>query len=200
MPRMYDVTYTKNESKNPLQKSKMLSTSINSRYSLKDVITSNLAIRNQEDTGSCWTFAALSSLETNLALANYKSSTNTSKVYDSSERHMEYATSRVFLNNEINPIGYNRQVGSGGSWDLASSYLTNGSGAINESEMQFENNEDTINISQIQNKTITSQVYDTVEFPDYNSSLLVPISFYFYLILFGYSLFRYNTFYKFLYH
>lgn len=37
--------------------------------------------------------------------------------------------------------------------------------------MPFENNENSIDISQIQNKTITSQVYDTVEFPNYNSIL-----------------------------
>ena len=49
-----------------------------------------------------------------------------------SERHMEYATSRAFANNQINSLGYNRTVGSGGIWDFASSYLTNGTGAIDE--------------------------------------------------------------------
>lgn len=171
-PRMYDVQYSKTTSKNPLLRAGMLRTTFNPSYTLQDVISTNLIIKDQQQTGSCWAFAALSSLETNLALTNYKNGINTSKVYDFSERHMEYATSRVFLNNEINPIGYNRVVGSGGNWDFASSYLTNGSGAINESEMLFENNEDSIDISLIQGKTITSHVYDTVEFANYNYFLL----------------------------
>ncbi len=171
-PRMYDVRYSTNIFRNPLLKASMLRTKFNPSYTLQDVISNNLIIKDQQQTSSCWAFAALSSLETNLALANYKNGTNTSKVYDYSERHMEYATSRIFENNEVNSIGYNRVVGSGGNWDLASSYLTNGSGAINEAEMPFENNEDSIDISEIQGKTIASQVYDTAEFADYNSFLL----------------------------
>ena len=172
MPRMYDVPYNIIQYNNPLRSAKMLRASLDSRYSLKDIIPSNLEIRDQMQTGSCWAFSALSSLETNLALTNYKNGTNISKVYDFSERHMEYATSRVFANNQINLMGYNRTVGSGGNWAFASSYLTNGSGAIDESEMPFENNEDIINISEIQNKTVTSQVFDTIEFSNYNRFLL----------------------------
>lgn len=136
----------------------MLGSSLNSRYSLKDIISTNLTIRNQQQTNSCWAFAALS---------NYRNSTNTSKVYDFSERHMEYATSKTFANNEVNPIGYNRIVGSGGNWWTAEPYFINGTGAIAESEMPFENNENTINISEIQNKTVSSQVYDTMYFENY---------------------------------
>lgn len=169
---MYDVRYSKTTSKNPLLRANMLRTTLNPSYTLQDVISNNLIIKDQLQTGSCWAFATLSSLETNLALTNYKNGTNISKVYDFSERHMEYATSKFFKNNQINSIGYNRVVGSGGNWDLASSYLTNGSGAINESEMPFENNENSIDISLIQNKTVTSQIYDTVEFPNYNYFLL----------------------------
>lgn len=168
MPRMYEVEYTNSVSKNPLYIAKMLKASINSRYSLKDVIPANIVIRNQQQTNSCWAFATLSSLETNLALSNYKKGINLSKIYDFSERHMEYATSKTFANNVENKSGYNRQVGSGGSYQLSTSYLTNGSGAIPESEMPFENNENIIDISQIQNKTVSSQVYDTVLFPDYS--------------------------------
>ena len=170
-PRMYDVPYTKIKSKNPLLRANMLRATVdNEPFTLQSVIPNNLIIKNQQQTGSCWAFAALSSLETNLALANIKNATNTSKVYDFSERHMEYSTSRVFENNEINSLGYNRTVGSGGNFGYASSYLTNGMGAINESDMPFENNENTININAIQDKEVKSQVYDTVEFPDYNDS------------------------------
>lgn len=171
MPRKYEVPYTKIQNKNPLLKASMLGTSADGKFNLKDLISNNLVIKNQQNTNSCWAFASLSSLETNMALKNYYSQSE-EKIYDFSERHMEYATSRVFKNNEINSMGYSRTVGSGGSWAIASSYLTNGSGAINESQMPFEDNEEAINISQIQNKEITSQVYDTIEFTDYNSILV----------------------------
>ena len=169
MPRMYEIENTKVTSTNPLFKAKMLKASINPIYSLKDIIPANLSIRNQKQTNSCWAFAATSALETNLAMQDYKNSVVTPKVYDFSERHMEYATSKTFANGVENDIGYNRSVGDGGQWWTAESYLTNGSGAIDEAEMQFENNESTINISEIQNKTVTSQVYDTIDFPDYQN-------------------------------
>lgn len=169
MPRMYEVPNTKVEYKNLLYKAKMLKASMNNKYNLKDIIPDNLAIRNQQQTNTCWAFARLSSLETNLALYNYRNGINLSKIYDFSERHMEYATSRFFANNVENPVGYNRTVGDGGTRLMADSYLANGYGAIPESEMPFENNENIIDISQVQNKTISTQLYDTVEFPDYNT-------------------------------
>lgn len=89
------------------------------------------------------------------------------KVYDFSERHMDYATTTNFDNNVKNPYGFNRVPGSSGNWYIATAYLTNGLGAIEESEMPFQNNVGVIDISQIQNKTVTTQVYDTIEFPTY---------------------------------
>lgn len=112
-PRMYDVLNTNINSTNPLNKLKSIKASVEPRYSLKDVIPNNLKIRNQQETNSCWAFAALSCLETNLALADYKSGMNQSKVYDFSERHMEYATSKNFKDGKINNEGYNRIVGEG---------------------------------------------------------------------------------------
>lgn len=167
MPRMYDINYTETPTKNPLYLAKILKSSLNSRFSLKDIIPSNVVIKNQQQTNSCWAFSSLSSLETNLALSNYKNRINLNKVYDFSERHMEYATSKQFANNVENKKGYNRTVGSGGTSYFSSSYLTNGTGAIPESELPFENNENIIDISEIQNKTVSSQVYDTIYFPDY---------------------------------
>lgn len=167
MPRPYEIESSNTSSKNPVYMSRMLKAGIDSRYSLKDDIPANLAIRNQQKTNSCWTFAGLSALETNLALANYKNKTNLSKVYDFSERHMEYATSKMFANNSENKNGYNRAVGSGGNYYIALSYLTNGTGAVPEAEMPFENNEEVIDISEIKGKTVSSQVYDTVLFEEY---------------------------------
>lgn len=166
MPRKFEIPYTDIQYENPIVKAKMLGTSLTTRFSLKDIIESNTSIKNQQDTSSCWAFAALSSLETNLALQDYYNGLQ-ANLYDFSERHMEYATSREFLNNQINANGYNRLAGSGGIWNFAESYLTNGTGAISESDMPFENNNNKIEISKIQNKEVISQVDDTIEFPDY---------------------------------
>lgn len=168
-PRMYDVLSEQKSTKNLFFRARLLGASMNPKYSLKDIIPDNLVIKNQQNTNSCWAFSAISSLETNLAMNDYKNSIVTPKVYDFSERHMEYATSKTFANNVINDKGYNRTVGDGGQWYTAESYLTNGSGAIDEAQMVFENNENIINISEIQNKTVTSQVYDTIDFANYQN-------------------------------
>ena len=165
IPRIYSIPNIQADSKNPLKVTKrLLKSNLESKYNLKDVIPENISIKNQKDTNSCWAFASLSSLETNLALKN-KVNNKTPKVYDFSERHMEYATTRKFANNEINKNSFNRSVGDGGNYLISIPYLTNGIGAINETDMPFENNEDLIDIAKIKNKTVTSQVYDTVEFP-----------------------------------
>lgn len=169
MPRMYDVSFSKPEYTNPLYKAKMLRSNISPKYDLRDIIPTNLAIRNQLRTNSCWAFASLSSLETNLALTNYKKGVNLSKVYDFSERHMEYSTSKKFKNDVENPIGFDRLVGEGGTYLTAETYLANGYGAIPEAEMPFENNNALVDISQIQNKTVSSQLYDFAMYPNYNT-------------------------------
>lgn len=168
IPKVYNIEDTKIQTKNPLYYIKSLATSLNPKYNLKDVIPNNIVVRNQQQTNSCWAFASLAALESNIALLNQKEG-ETSKTYDFSERHMEYATSRFFANDEENLDGYNRGAGTGGNWFYAESYLTNGSGAVDETSMPFENNEDTISLSQIQNKEITSQVYDTRDFSTSNS-------------------------------
>lgn len=164
-PRMYDILKTDIETKNPLRLLRMVAQSLETRYSLKDTIPNNVVIKNQMKTNSCWTFATLSSLETNLALTYDKS-----KVYDFSERHMNYATSRIFKNNVVNQNGFDRTAKEGGTIGMARVYLTNGMGAIDEEQMKFENNSDTIDISEIQNKKVTSEVYDTISFSSYNAT------------------------------
>jgi len=167
-PKMYDELNTPFVINNPFYTINLLSASMSSRYSLKDVIASNVTIRNQYDTNTCWAFAGLSSLETNLALNNYYANENLDKVYDFSERHANYATTREFLNDEVNEWGFNRDPALGGQWFLIETYLTNGQGAIPETEMPFENNSDRIPLSTIENKTVETQVYDTIYFDNYN--------------------------------
>ncbi len=168
MPRMYDIPKNKKDVTNPLKLARILGSTVDTKYSLKDVIPANMVIKDQMNTGSCWTFSSLGMLESTLALMDYKNG-KSPVVYDFSERHMEYATSNVFKDG-INKNGFNRKVGSGGGSYLFIPYLTNGTGAILESDMPFENNEDTIELSKIQNKKVQTQVNDTVDFPAYNST------------------------------
>jgi len=182
MPMPYDIEKTKAITKNPLRLVQMAKGSVLNRFSLKDYIPENMVIKNQMATESCWTFSSLAVLESNLALKDYKkristfdlnneSSEENKKVtvYDFSERHMEYATSQTFAGGVINPLGFRREVGSGGNYRFYIPYLTNGSGAIPESEMSFENNQDKIDLEEIQGKTVVTQVNDTIIYPSYES-------------------------------
>lgn len=168
-PAMYDVGIPINTCNNPLYKARMLRAGVNTRFTLQNVIPENIQIKNQMQTSSCWAFATLSSLETNLALINHNKGKNTKKVYDYSERHMVYATSKYFLNDIQNPTGYNKTQQTGGSWLMSSAYLANGYGAVPEEEMPFENNENTIDIEEIKNKTIATQICDTMAYPGYST-------------------------------
>ena len=165
-PKFYDELNTELNSENPFYDASVVGASVNSKFNLKDLIPENLSIKNQLDTNACWAFSGLSSLETNLALKDYKNNVN-NIVYDFSEKHANYATSRFFSNAE-NEFGFNRTTSNGGQWYLIETYLTNGQGAILEKDMPFDNNTDLINISEIQNKEVVSQVYDTVYFDNYN--------------------------------
>lgn len=166
-PRMYDIPQSKQTVTNPFRLSRMLGSLIQPKYSLKTTIPENMVIKNQLATGTCWAFANLASLESYFALQDYKNG-KAPVVYDFSEKHMDYATSRVFLNDEINEFGFNRKAGGNGVDGIPIAYLTNGLGAIAEEEMAFDGNADLIDISGIQNKNVITQVNDIVTFPSYS--------------------------------
>ncbi len=166
VPRPYEIIKTAN--RNPFKLARILGATAETSYTLQTIIPDNLIVKDQGDTDTCWAFAAISSLETNLALRNYKNHIP-NKVYDFSEKHMEYGVTRKFLNDQVNIYGFNRELNSGGNYTLASAYLTNGLGAVNEDSMVFDNKVDEIELSQIQNKTVTSQVLDTKEFAEYTN-------------------------------
>lgn len=78
MPRKYDIiksqdnaTYLKNL-KNIFRMQMLLKGPLMDSYNLKDVIPENTTIRNQMNTNSCWAFASLGALETNLAMRDYQ--------------------------------------------------------------------------------------------------------------------------------
>ena len=171
-PSMYDVISPKTSSEyfrsmnNILNSPELLRSALDQEYDLRDIISNNVAIKDQMQTNSCWAFATIGSLESNIALLDYKAGV-AGNVYDFSERHMDYAArSNVFNNGETNGYGYNVGFDKGGTFYMAQSYLTNGMGAIDEAEMPFENNEDNINISEIQGKNTTTTLYDTIMFED----------------------------------
>lgn len=167
MPSTYEVESTDEEYKNIFSKLKTAIASFSATYNLEDVIGENIIVKNQGTTNSCWAFASIASLETNIAMIDYKNGELSTNIYDFSERHLEYATSETFLNDETNDLGYNRQIGDGGNYYLSASYLTNGIGAVTETDMPFEDNEDLIEISQI-NQDSATQVFDTKIFPVYS--------------------------------
>ncbi len=157
----YNVTKTKREVTNPLKLVSLLSATIDTKYSLKDVIPANMIVKNQQQTNSSWTFANIGALESTLALKDYKNG-KSPVVYDFSERHMEYATSMTFKDG-INPKGVNREVGDKDRVNIwmATSYLTNGMGAVLEKDMPFENNENKVELKQI-DKNVKTQINDTI--------------------------------------
>ena len=167
-PVPFEVLNTNYESKNPIDIVQSVGSTLESRYTLQDYIPENMVVRNQMQTGSCWAFASLGVLESNLALTNYYNDKE-AKVYDLSERHMEYSASREFKNGKINKFGLNRPLGKGGNYLISTSYLTNGMGAIEEKEMPFINELNEIDISEIENKEVVTQLYDTVVFPPQSS-------------------------------
>ncbi len=171
-PLKYDIKPQQTNSnklrtmRNPLKTFQLLKSSLQNKYSLKDKIPDNVKIRNQMDTNSCWAFAYTGVLESNLGLNDYLSSKPVT-TYDFSERHMNYSTTRnAFKNDAINSYGFTKTLDEGGNYLMALSYLTNGMGAIPESELPFEDNEDPIDISKIQNKTVSTTVYDAILFGD----------------------------------
>ena len=127
-----------------------------SRFNLAEELS--LRVEHQQNTTECWAFSLLKSVETNKALQN-----GTREIEDFSERHMDYATSRNFLDG-INEAGFNRDVGNGGLLVVGLAYLTNGQGAVLEQDMPFKNEEKKISLSEI-DKNVNTIVNDYYNFP-----------------------------------
>lgn len=173
-PRMYDIEASNFVPRNQLKIMRNTGATYAKKYSLRETLPEkNLRIKNQKVTNMCWTFASLSSLETNLALSDYFNN-RAIKEYDFSERHMEYATVRE-LDGGTNEFGFNRKIdgGSRGLNKFDIPYLTNGMGAINENDMPFSIDLSMKPLSYIQNKEVQTQVYDIIDFPSTKSDELM---------------------------
>lgn len=152
------VPYTVDLDANTLEQNEAGTSTLPEKYSLKDSLDINA--RNQQNTGFCWAFAASKVFETTYAKLNNKTTIN-----ELSPRHMVYATSRYFNNNIENPMGFNRNVSTGGNYWQSTAYWTNGSGPVLEKDMPFVNSMEKINISEIQNKKVQAQLDDATFFP-----------------------------------
>ena len=160
----YNSEYLKNKN-NPFKIFRLLKSTITPNYSLEKIIPENVKIRNQMQTNSCWNFAYIGALESHLGLTDHLNS-KSKTIYDFSEKHMNYSTARsAFKNDVINPYGFTRNLKDGGTLLMCLAYLTNGSGAISESELPFENSEEKIDISEIKNKTVATTLYDANIYP-----------------------------------
>ena len=116
-------------------------------YNLNEDI--KVDVKNQWSTNECWAVATISSLETNVGLS--KKQEETARF---STRHLDYATSRTFLDG-TNLKGYKREAGDGGIPNVSFNYLINGEGAVLEKDMPFEDNEKRINLSEIDKEVDT---------------------------------------------
>lgn len=127
-----------------------------SRYNLNDQSNVDIKVKHQGKTNECWAFSMTSVLETNLALTQ-----NVKKEF--SPRHMDYSMVRTFTDG-VKQDTLNREAGQGGLGQFAIAYLTNGSGAVLESQMPFVNSEEKISMSEL-NKPVDTFATETVTFP-----------------------------------
>ena len=121
----------------------------------------NIRVENQGITNECWAFSVLKSMETNIALES-----GVTELRDFSERHMDYSLIKTFTDG-TNPNALNREAGDGGLPIMGLAYLTNGSGAVLEEDMPFENNMDVISLESL-NKDVDTIVTDYQLLPTIN--------------------------------
>ena len=151
MPRVLNQLLGKTE--NPFDR---VGSVYDSRFNLAEKL--NLRVEHQKSTTECWAFSVLKAVETNYAIEN-----GLKDIANFSERHMDYATSRNFTDG-INEAGFNRDTGNGGLLVVGLAYLTNGQGAVLESDMPFKDDERKISLSEI-DKNVDTIVNDYITLP-----------------------------------
>lgn len=167
-PMKYDMIgkVEEQEVTNPLKGYMSTMSLSQSSYDLRDVISANMTVKNQQDTMFCWAFASTAALETTLAVKDLKKGAET-KVYDYSERFMGYASfSTPYNNGQLNTYGSSTGgTLSGGTLTDSIRIYLNGLGAVYESSMPFVNTAENIDLSEIQNKEAQTTVKDIMILP-----------------------------------
>lgn len=126
---------------------------IPSSFNLKDKI--NIKVENQSESGLCWDYASMKSLETYLSL-------NQKIDYDFSEIHVDYITSNLLYG------GLVREVHGGGNFNTFKDYLKL-TGPVLEKDVPFKNYSEEEYQNFIDMKEI-ARVTKTVDFPSIDSS------------------------------
>ena len=160
IPNQYKAKESNENISNPITIMNLLGAGEEESYSLKNVIPNDIIIKNQTPLNLCWAFSSLSSMATNLGLQNR------SKTYDFSARHMDYASAENTSSGaNTNLYGTNREIGSTANWGIAINYLTNGLGAVKETDMPFNTGTNNISYNQIVSKTPTTEAYKIKIYP-----------------------------------
>ena len=97
-----------------------------SKFDLRDYnyVTS---VKNQDNSNTCWTFATMASIESNLLMNKIGS-------YDLSEAHLAFSAQNVSFEG-LMPV--NRTYDDGGNAFISSAYLFNRMGPVLENDMPF---------------------------------------------------------------
>ena len=110
-----------------------------SKFSLVDYIPLNTQIKDQGETGTCWTFSTISGIQTALALKDYLSD-RPAYNYDFSERHVSLASIETASNNS----GYPRSPIAGATYWMAMNYYSRAAGPVLENECPFSEDSTTV--------------------------------------------------------
>ena len=126
------------------------------KYDLRDSI--EIKLKDQMSTKSCWAFSTTTALETYMAKIK-------NVIVEYSPRHIEYATSRTFLDG-TNDVVFNRELDSGAGVIAIAAYLTSGMGPVLEKDMPFISPNKKINLSEIKGKQVVSMLKEYIMFPE----------------------------------
>ena len=101
-------------------------------------------VRDQKESGACWAFASLASIESNLLMNNID-------ISFLSPAHLELMTQNSLYTPSF--MTFNRDFNVGGNMYLAAAYFLNNWGPIKESDMPFQTIIDLLNVT----RTITEE-------------------------------------------
>ena len=164
IPNQYDSVESSESITNPIAIMNILGAGEESSYSLQSTIPNDIIVKDQKNLNLCWCFSMLSSLATNLGL------NNRNKTFDFSARHMDFASSENTSSGaKTNPYGVKRNPGSTANWGVAVNYLTNGLGAVKESDMPLNYDTTAISYNEIKSKNQATEVYDVKMYPSPNT-------------------------------